>query len=268
MAIQPAQPQTIGGVLDTTFQLFKASVGKVWILCLIGGLAGAIPTVYLLTQGILANPADPAAALGLFARPGYWLANIATIILSLWSMGALYLKINAIGTDADLGLGEALQVSLRKTPLLFLTVILFAIVLGIGLVLLLIPGLILMISLALCFNLVLLEDKGPVASLSGSHNLVWGNWWRTLAILIVGFVIVFVIYIAIGLVLGVAVPLLGMGSDDPLAFTMIASALVGVLGSLILTPFYIAMVVAVYWDLKLRKEGGDLAARVGALGTA
>ena len=33
-------------------------------------------------------------------------------------------------------------------------------------------------------------------------------------------------------------------------------------------PFFSAMLIAVYWDLKLRKEGGDLAARVGALNAA
>ena len=37
MSIQPAQPQTIGGVLDTTFQLYKASIVKMIPLSLLGG---------------------------------------------------------------------------------------------------------------------------------------------------------------------------------------------------------------------------------------
>ena len=40
------------------------------------------------------------------------------------------------------------------------------------------------------------------------------------------------------------------------------------LSNLLVMPFYVAMLIAVYWDLKLRKEGGDLAARVGALSAA
>ena len=48
----------------------------------------------------------------------------------------------------------------------------------------------------------------------------------------------------------------------------IIGGVVGILGTLVVTPFYAAMIMALYWDLKLRKEGGDLAARVGALGTA
>ncbi|HEY6644172.1 hypothetical protein [Povalibacter sp.] len=266
MAIHPAQPQTIGGVLDTTFELYKASVGRVWILCLIGAIAGALPSIYMVTQGGIIT--DPLAAFGRGSSPGYWLANLVAIILSLWSMGALYLKINAIGDDAGMGLGEALQASLRKTPLLFLMAILFGVAVAIGLILLIVPGLILMVSLILCFNLMMIEGRGPVAALIGSHGLVWGDWWRTAAILTVGFIIVLVIYLAVGLVLGVVVPLLALGASDPMLIGLIGGVLIGVLASLVLTPFYIAMLIAVYWDLKLRKEGGDLAARVGALGTA
>jgi len=267
MAIQPAQPQTIGGVLDTTFQLYKLSIGKVWTLCLIGALAGTLPSIYMITKGGT-NPADPLAALSMMSSPGYWLTNLAAVILSLWSMGALYLKIDAIGTDREMGLGESLQTSLGRVPLLFLMSILFGIAVLVGLVLLIVPGLILMVSLILCFNLMMLEGRGPFEALTGSHKLVWGDWWRTAAILTVGFIIVMVIYMAVGLVLGVAIPLIGVGSDDPLTFALISGILIGTLASLVLTPFYIAMLVATYWDLKLRKEGGDLVARVGALGTA
>ena len=44
--------------------------------------------------------------------------------------------------------------------------------------------------------------------------------------------------------------------------------LIVVFMSLLLTPFYISLGIAIYWDLKLRKDGGDLAARVGALNPA
>ncbi len=267
MAIQPAQPQTIGGVLDTTFQLYKTSIGKVWILCLLGAIGGTLPSIYMVFGGV-GNPADPLAALSMMSSPGYWLTNLAAMILSLWSMGAVYAKVHALGTDAELSLGEALMIGLRKAPLLFLTGLLFGIALVIGLVLLVIPGLILMVSLMLCFNLVVIEDKGPVASLTGSHNLVWGNWWRSVAVLTVGFIILMVVYFAVALVLGVAIPLVGLGSGDPMMFALISGILIGILASVVLTPFYVSMAIALYWDLKLRKEGGDLASRVGALGTA
>lgn len=267
MAIQPAQPQTIGGVLDTTFQLYKASVAKVWVLCLLGAIGSALPSIYMVVKGA-GNPGDPMAMLGAMSSPGYWLTYLLGITISLWTMGALYLKVNSIGVDAEIGLGEALQSALGRILILVAVTLLFTIALTIGLILLIIPGLILLVSLMLSFNLAMVENKGPIDSLTGSHNLVWGNWWRSFVIVSVGFIVVFVIYFAVALVIGVVMPLIGLGSDDPLAMVMVTTVAVTLLVSLIVTPFYIALLVALYWDLKLRKEGGDLAARVNALGAA
>ena len=60
----------------------------------------------------------------------------------------------------------------------------------------------------------------------------------------------------------------GGGTEDVLLISMVSGVLIGVLVSLLLTPFYISLAIAIYWDLKLRKDGGDLAARVGALNPA
>ena len=61
MSIQPSQPQSIGGVLDTTFQLYKASVMKMIPLSLLVVIAGSPQSIYVFTQGGLANPGDPFA---------------------------------------------------------------------------------------------------------------------------------------------------------------------------------------------------------------
>jgi hypothetical protein len=271
MSIQPAQPQSIGGVLDTTFQLYKASVVKMIPLSLLMVIAGSPSSIYVFTQGGAGNPADPFAVLTLMREPNYWLAALAGLIGSMWMMSAGYLKIAAIGTGEDLGVGAALQKALIRLPVVLLMLLLFSIALTIGFVLLIVPCLILMVSLALCFNPALLENKGPFESLSESHRLVWGNWWRTAAILTVGFIVVIVIYMVAGLIIGIFTPLMvlgGGGTENILLITLISSLLVGVLMSLLVTPFYISLAITIYWDLKLRKDGGDLAARVGALNPA
>jgi hypothetical protein len=270
MSIQPTQPQSIGGVLDTTFQLYKASVVKLIPLSLLAAVAASPPTIYMFVKGG-GNLADPYAMLNMFGSPGYWLAFLASWIGSLWMMSTAYLKVGAIGAGSDLGLGAALQKALTRLPAILLMTILFSIALMLGFMLLIIPCFILMVSLALCFTTALFEDKGPVSALSESHRLVWGNWWRTTAILTVGFIVVLVIYLAVSLVLGVLTPLLVLGGGDAgtvLLITMISSLLLGVLVSLLVTPLYIALLLAIYWDLKLRKDGDDLAARVGALNPA
>jgi hypothetical protein len=272
MSIQPSQPQSIGGVLDTTFQLYKASLVKMIPLSLLMVIAGSPPSIYIFMRGAAGgNPGDPFAMLSMMQGGGYWLAALVGMIGSMWMLSAGYLKIGAIGSGGDLGVGTAVAQALPRLPVVLLMVILFGIALTIGFILLIIPCLILMVSLGLCFNVAMFENKGPVESLSESHRLVWGNWWRTAAILTVGFVIIMVIYLIAGLIIGLLTPFLifgGGGTENVLLISLISGLLIGVLMNLLMTPFYISLAVAIYWDLKLRKDGGDLAARVGALNPA
>jgi hypothetical protein len=271
MSMQPTQPQSIGGVLDTTFQLYKASVVKMIPLSLLTVIAGSPSSIYVFTQGGAGDPTNPFAVLEMMSSMGYVLTALAGMIASVWMMSASYLKIGAIGTGGDLGVGPALQKAVTRLPTIVLMTILFGIAIAVGCLLLLVPGLILMVSLALCFNPALFEGKGPVESLSESHRLVWGNWWRTAAILTVGFIVILVIYMLAALVIGLITPFIVFGagaSENALLIGMVGGFLVGILMSLLVTPFYISLAIATYWDLKLRKDGGDLAARIGALNPA
>jgi hypothetical protein len=268
MSIQPSQPQSIGGVLDTTFQLYKVSLVKLIPLSLLMVIASSLQYIYVFARGG-ASPSDPLAMLNMMQGPGYWLSLLAGMIGSTWILAAAYLKIAAIGTGGDLGIGAALQASLARLPALFLMVILFTLALMLGTLLLLIPGLILMVSLVLCFPTALFDGKGPVSALTESHRLVWGNWWRTAVMLTVGLIIIVVIYVVAGLIVGIVAPLLiGGEAEDAALFALVSVLLIVVFMSLLLTPFYISLATAIYWDLKLRKDGGDLAARAGALNPA
>lgn len=270
MAIQPTQPQGIGGVLDTTFQLYKVSLGAVWPLCLLLAVVGAPPNIYLMMSGT--GPATDAAAalqmLNTMANPVYWVLNIVTIAATLWVVGALYLKQQALATDQEMSNGSALQASVPRILPMFLMSILFGVALVVGIVLLIVPFLILLVSLMLSTALLMFEGKGPVDSLIGSHKLVWGNWWRTAVILTVGGILVFVIYMAVALLIGLVTPYVGLDPTDVLMSTLVSSMVISVIVNILVVPFFSAMLIAVYWDLKLRKEGGDLAARVGALNAA
>jgi hypothetical protein len=270
MAIQPTQPQGIGGVLDTTFQLYKASLAEVWPLSLLLAAVGAPPSIYLMmhSTGSVSDTAAALAMLGAMSDPVYWLVNLVTFAATWWVIGALYLKQQAIASDEQLGLGGALQAAAGRIVPMFFMWLLFGIALAVGAILLVIPFLILMVSLMLAPSLVLLEGKGPIDSLVGSHKLVWGSWWRTAAILTVGGILLFVIYLALALVIGLIVPFIGMGTGDIMISTLVSTLLISVLLNIVGLPFFSAMLLAVYWDLKLRKEGGDLAARVGALNAA
>ncbi len=270
MAIQPAQPQSIGAVLDTGFQLYKSSVGVVWPLCLLLIVAGSPPTIYIMITGGVAAvaPTDVMAMLAPMMQPGYALANLLGLLLSMWVFGALFLRMQSIGAGTGLGNGTALRAAVPRAPWMLVMTLLLIVALMVGFLLFVVPGLILSVSLMLGWAVLMLEHKGPVASLMASHRLIWGHWWRAAAILTVGFIVLFVIYLAVGTVVGAMLPLLVGSMEDMVLYTVISVFAVSIVVNLLVTPFYVALMLAVYWDLKLRREGGDLAARVSALGAA
>jgi hypothetical protein len=270
MSIQPTQPQSIGGVLDTTFQLYKASAVKMIPFSLLLALASSPSSIYVFAQGGVANASDPFAMLAMFRSTGYWLATCATYIGLLFGIAVASIKLAAIASDGDASFGTAAARALTRLPYLALSLVLYFIIVTLGSLLLLVPGIILSVSLLLFVGTGVFDNKGPIAALTASHRLVWGNWWRTAAILTVGIIIIIVIYMVAVLLVGVVTPLtvLTGGTEDLVLVGLVSGLLIGLLMSLLLTPFYIALFLAIYWDLKLRKEGGDLAARVGALNPA
>ncbi len=268
MAIQPSQPQGIGGVLDTAFQLYKSSLGVVWPISLLLAVVGMPPTLYWMFSGQpVPDMSNIGAAMGL-SDPVSIAIGLLSGVLTMWAMSALYLKQHAFGRDEEMSVGDALKVALSRLATLVGASVLFMPVVIVGLILLIVPGLILMVSLMMYMALLLFENRGAVDSLTGSHKLVWGNWWRSSAILTVSVILVIVIFMALGLVAAIAAPFAGLAVEDIVMMSMIGELVFNAVFNVFLMPFFSAVMIALYWDLKLRKEGGDLAARVNALNPA
>ena len=80
--------------------------------------------------------------------------------------------------------------------------ILFGIGLGIGFILLIIPGLILMVIWAVVAPVTVLERPGVFAAFGRSQQLVRGNGWNVFAVIVLVFLAVAVIGVAAGLLAG------------------------------------------------------------------
>lgn len=255
----PTAPRGIGQVIDSVFQLFRASFKPLLVFALIGGLIGVIPIIYLLWSGMLENP----GAGGLAKLPGYWLSILCTIPLTLITYGAAIALGESIARGAKISMGTAFRRGLNRVLAMLVATILFSLCVAGGMILLIIPGLILMMSLFMYQAAIILDDKGMVESLKYSHGLVWGNWWRTAAIFTIALIIIYVLFMLIGVAVGLVFVAVGM--DTVTLF--IAQAVTSIFAGILITPFFVALYLEVYRDLKMRKEGGDLAARIEAVGT-
>jgi hypothetical protein len=97
-----------------------------------------------------------------------------------------------------------------------------------------------------------------------SWTLVRGHWWRAGIILTVGIVIVLIISLVFSFAGGLVLVMFRL---DPMS-VLIGNALISAVERVFVTSMIPALLVAMYYDFKLRREGGDLAARTRSLQTA
>ena len=253
---RPDAPLSIGGVLDDGFRLLKNSFGKLFLLALISAFIGQIPS-YFMGEA----PADQLATLPTVAFQWLGLSMLVSIIF----YGAMIARIQAVANGDNLSMGDALAVgAVRFFPMLG-CFILYSLAVAGGAIALVIPGIILSLSLVFAPYLVITDRLGPIAAIKQSHKLVWGNWWRTAAILTVLIFIILAAYFLIGLLAALQAAF-GTGvADGSLSFsTYMIMALV----TAIITPLVYAFSMSILNDLKLRKEGADLDARMGEIENA
>jgi hypothetical protein len=121
-----------------------------------------------------------------------------------------------------------------------------------------------MVKLALAAYAVVLEDRRAVASLRRSWDLTRGHFWRVFGTLIV--VGLFVLIINLIVILPVYLLLSAAQAGVPETVSNIVMAAVASLVELVTVPLQIIATVLLYYDLRIRKEGFDLAMMAEAIG--
>ncbi len=262
MATLPAQPQSIGKVLDAGFKLYTQSFKQAFFLAVIPSIVTALPYVI---AGILPDTTAETD----FSNPGVWVAiaifAVAVIIINLAFYNAMIVRIWAIATNHDPGFGESVNQGLGFLFPVLWGAILYIVAIMIGMALLVIPGIILMLSLMLYTVIIVLKDERGIQAMKSSHGLVWGNWWRTAIIFSVPGIIAIILFSVasfgeVTLLLAVS----DISLEDPnfeTVFNLYYSLINIVLNGFIM-PMYAAIMLANFNDLTLRKEGSDIGDRI------
>jgi hypothetical protein len=279
MFTMPTAPRSIGGVLDDAFQLYRHSFWAVWPLAVISILL-SLTAIGLASWRALTAGGDPQAALAAFTSVGFWLGFLLAILVGFWMYGAQILRVHAVAQGESLSYGVALSRGLSIMPAMLLATLVYGLVLTVAIILpavaaAIVPGVLwrTLVALVLCVPFFVLyvtyyfympaiaiDDTGPFGALGRSRNLVRGNWWRVTAILTVGIIIIMVVYLTGGFIAG----LLTTPIRDVLTNTVVSQILGGILSSAAM-PLIPVLSLVIYYDLKLRKFGGDLAQRVDSL---
>ena len=257
MSNYATQPQSIGKVLDNGIRLCLASFPAIVLFAFLAALIIGLPAFFAPPPAETGEAVDAAQVMSKTLVPSLF-AMLAGFVL----MNAMMVRIDATAHARNIGMGVSIGIGVRKLLPVFVGMVVYLIAVLLGMALLVIPGLILMLSLAFYQMLIVVDGNRTLESLRASHRLVWGNWWRTATVFLVPTVLYLVIYVVLGLVLGFVFPL--ADDEEGRATLEFAINVMTIAVGTFSMPLFYSVALAQLNDLKLRKQGHDLEARIGS----
>ena len=238
MAQLQLRPQSVGGIIDATFTLYRRRFGP---MIAVGVLLILIPFVISLIGGctLEGNQTRCDSAIGWIGMLGI---NIGSILAAA---GATY-----VAAEAYAGMPpeprRAAVAGLRNIVSILVATIVVVVIVGLGFALLIVPGIFLLISFAVFIPALMIERIGPMASLKRSWGLVSGNRGRLfgagVSIIIIAVIAFGVSWVIIFMILGV---IFSEGTAAHYTQTLV---------TLLTVPLSASVGTALYLDLRVRKE--------------
>lgn len=244
--------QSISQVLDSGFKLYRESLKSVFLLSFLYGLLSIAPGIF--------GGGYEQAVMGVSSSMPNLYVSIITAVLGYMFYLAITKSIVAAAYSEQINNRDAVSFALRKTPTFILAIILYFLVVIVGMIFLLIPGFYFAGALGLFGVAIVVEELGALPAIKRSYFLVKNNWWRSAAIYSVVLTVFLVVIFAV-MLLGAPL-IVTLGGDNfafKVALTLVFSAVMGAV-----LPMCIAVSIAQFFDLKLRKEGGDLQSKLSA----
>jgi hypothetical protein len=252
------RPLSVGEILDTSFSLYRRHFG-------------ALATVSLVCTGLpLVLRLFVEAAGGLFAHLTLAMVYVLSlVVLSLIATGATVFIVSESYLGRPLTAREALR---RATPYMgriLIASLLMALVIGLGFLLMVIPGIILGVGLAVAIPAVVLETgQSASGALSRSWELTRGSRWRIFGLGLTLFVLLYVPVVAISGLVAWLIPGGAAAGFGPSSTATIVALAIGGVVQLFIYPLFYCVLTVTYYDLRVRKEGFDLELLASSLQTA
>ncbi len=259
------RPLDIGEVLDVAIKLyrqhFKTLMKAVAVVVVpVQILSGLIQSSSSPNPDSFVTPAESPDGMPSIDTGQIWTFVAGLLIVGLLTFIAGHLASGAairIVSQAYLGSTSTWQESLRFAgsrlgPLIWLSII-ESLILGVGFLLCIVPGIYLAVAFSVSIPALLLENQRGTRALGRSRRLVKGRGWQVAATLFLSWMLASIVSgVLSGLLVGVTVTNAGT------VVSTIVRILVAIASSILTTPFSAAVVIVLYFDLRVRKEGFDL----------
>ena len=255
------RPLDLGEILDVAFRVF----GRRWRSLALAALAVAVPLNLASTALVLIfapeqfdldaseNPlkrlTEPGQGGELAAVTG---ARMLDLVASAVAVAACVWIAAGDFVGRDPGPRAALATGLRRLPETVGLLLMVAIGVGLGIVLLIVPGVWLGTIWGLALPALVIERTGVFGALGRSRALVRGRFWAVLGLLVLAFLVTL---FSAGLVGAFAGALADGAGADAEAAGAVAALVSGVVSMVFAVPLASTMLFVMYVDQRVRSEG-------------
>lgn len=245
-------PQDMGQIVVQGIALGRLAFRRLFMLSTCLAFLSLLPTAVMVwgaSDETSFNLMDPSAFIGRLQGPYGWTA-LAMTLAGFFPLAVLLQRL-AIAASGQQGVvKDEWNRALKLWPWMVLAFFIYVSALCLGMILLFIPALILLFSLMFVEYVVVLEGKRPMEALNISHHLVWGHWWRTVGMVLLIYLPLFIAESVLGAMLGI-----GSGAHDAVhGRDIFAQEVLNMVFLAVCGPFIYSILFLYYHDLKLRKQ--------------
>jgi hypothetical protein len=267
------RPLGVGEILDVAIKAYSTNART---LITIGAIVG-IP--FQLLSGLieLSTVSSADQVNGLFAlHTGttdvhYSQARVAGLVVTALIGSVVTLVVTAAMlkavSDAYLGnlpgVGDSLRFAARRIGSLFWLYLLLGLGLTVGYIALIVPGIWLYGAWSVATPVLLVEGLGGSAALRRSFRLVRRRWWSTAFTVLVATLMA---SIGSGVVVGAFLVIPHAADGSSILLAVIGSTIASSIAVALVQPFKAAVITVLYFDLRVRRDGLDLALLATGLG--
>ncbi len=265
------RPLGVGEILDVAIKIYRARFGVlVRTVAVVVGPVFALVAVIRISIPQSDNLFDPSQSGSTpeFEADQFWAFLAGTLVIFILAFvasqvatGACFKAVGGAYLDEEPDWRESLRFARERLgSLLWLSVVL-VVMIAPAFLACIVPGIYLYVAWSVAAPVLLLEGITGRAALKRSRVLTKGRFWPTAGVLVLVAVLTGIVQ---AIFLGVLTGVVSITGNE--VATAVAEAIGQTVSSAMTTPLSAAVITVLYFDLRVRKEGFDLALLARRLG--
>jgi len=255
------RPMGLADILDSSIRLYRRNFGPflgIVAIAWIPALAIQLYATYWYLRIFMGGQASEVDLLSLAG--GGMMLGLASAVVYLVAVplaqGALIWAISKTYLQQPIGITQAYRVVLDKLGHIILAIVVTGLVVGVGTLACLIPGLVLGFMFAFTIPEVVLGNRDAISAMRRSWELAGYDFWKVVLTLLVLGLLVAIIGGALGAPFQF-LTLIPVPQDKMILLYTLIGGIRGLI-QVVLQPVQIVGTILLYYDLRIRKEGFDI----------